>query len=589
MKNVFFGLGLQYEDGSAPSIAMSRDGRVMEVHESIGDGDLAYRLGKRRQMGLLWAKQNVVYGRGLTPSIAFNGHLLMEVHKEIFGDDDLAWRTAVWNDGDEGPSEIRFSDPVKYASGKVPRIAMNDRIAVAVHQSPTGPSLWFNACDIGEDASVRWRGNVGLGPGIQPNIAINQGNVAVIVYRSPSDSNLYYRIGAVREIEVAWGQAIAFGTGSDAAVALSDDGEVIVVFQSSQSRTLLQRFGKIGDNAIHWAGDAVHFDNGQHACVACAGRMAIQAHESENTMTLWASTSRVTNRARWMHHNMDVLGDKTLPRLTTGASHDAGMYQHGALATLGKTQNLNIYQQLRNGIRYFDLRPKWSGNALYVHHGGISGPTVAEIADDVRNFMREGNRELVVLKFSHYEKFTGAAYEALVAMLQEKLRDWLYRQPLQGRRLADIPMREFLAQSGVVLVVCDGDYPIAFPAAGIWVYRDFDAAHPELGDLRVYDKYSNSMIYETMKAGQLRQFQAYNGFCAAPNAEVPCDQFLLSWTLTPPTGVWLVSQEANRNLGEVMATQGVPNPQDLVINYLYVDYEEYSRATDVAMFMNGIE
>ncbi|MFD0321288.1 PI-PLC domain-containing protein [Lysobacter gummosus] len=389
MKNVFFGLGLQYEDGSAPSIAMSRDGRVMEVHESIGDGDLAYRLGKRRQMGLLWAKQNVVYGRGLTPSIAFNGHLLMEVHKEIFGDDDLAWRTAVWNDGDEGPSEIRFSEPVKYASGKMPRIAMNDRIAVAVHQSPTGPSLWFNACDIGEDASVRWRGNVGLGPGIQPNIAINQGNVAVIVYRSPSDSNLYYRIGAVREIEVAWGQAIAFGTGSDAAVALSDDGEVIVVFQSSQSRTLLQRFGKIGDNAIHWAGDAVHFDNGQHACVACAGRMAIQAHESENTMTLWASTSRVTNRARWMHHNMDVLGDKTLPRLTTGASHDAGMYQHGALATLGKTQNLNIYQQLRNGIRYFDLRPKWSGNALYVHHGGISGPTVAEIADDVRNFMRE--------------------------------------------------------------------------------------------------------------------------------------------------------------------------------------------------------
>jgi hypothetical protein len=409
------------------------------------------------------------------------------------------------------------------------------------------------------------------------------------VYRSPSDSNLYYRVGQVREIEVVWGQAIAFGTGGDAAVALTDDGEVIVVFQSSQSRTLLQRFGEIRDNAINWAGEAVHFDDGQHACVACAGRMAIQAHESENTMTLWASTSRITDRARWMHLNLDVLGDKTLSQLTTGASHDAGMYVHGTLATFGKTQNLNLYQQLRNGIRYFDLRPKWSGSTLYVHHGGVSGPAVAEIVDDVQRFMREGHRELVVLKFSHYEKFTRAAYEALVAMLQDKLCDWLYRQPLQGRRLSDIPLQEFLRESGVVLVVCDEDYPIEFPAAGIWVYRDFNAARPQLGDLRVYDKYSSTMSYETMKTGQLKQFQDYNGFCAAPNADVPCDQFLLSWTLTPLTGVWYVSQDANRNLGEVMSVQGVPNSRNLVINYLYVDYEEYSRATDVAMFMNGIE
>lgn len=589
MKNVFFGLGLKYADGSAPSIAMSRDGRIMEVHQSTRDGDLAYRLGVRRQMGLLWAKQDVVYGQGLTPSIAFNGSLLMEVHKEIPDSDDLAWRTARWSDSGAGPAEFEFSAPLKYASGKMPRIAMNTRIAFAVHESPTGPAVWYNVCDIGNDASVLWRGNMALCPGIQPNIAVNDDNLAVIVYRSYSDANLYYRVGRVGLTEVAWGQAILFGSGGEPAVALTHDGEVIVVFQSSRSKILLQRFGKIRDNAIAWAEDAVHFDDGQFPCVACAGHMAIQAHKSEHAKALWASSSRITNRARWMQHNMNVLDDKTLPQLTTGASHDAGMYEHGALATFGKTQNLNLYQQLRNGIRYFDLRPKWSGSALYVHHGGVSGPLVSQIINDVERFMLEGHRELVVLKFSHYEKFTAEAYEALVVTLQEKLRDWLYREPLQGRRLSDIPMREFLAESGVVLAVCDDDYPIRFPAAGIWVYRDYNAERPQLGDLRVYDKYSNALSYETMKTGQLEQFENYNGFCAAPNGDVPCDQFLLSWTLTPPTAVWQVSKEANRHLGEAMAAIDRQNEHGQVINYLYVDYVEYSRATDVAMFMNGIE
>ena len=592
MKNVFFGLGLQYADGSAPSIAMSRDGHIMEVHQSSRGGELAYRTGRRLQMGLLWTEQDVAYGRGLTPSIAFNGSLLLEVHKDI-DDDNLAWRAAVWSGSDVGTSAgIEFSAPAGYASGRMPRIAMNARIALAVHESPSSLMVWYNVCDIDDDANVQWRGNLTLCAGAQPNIAVNDNNLAVVVYRSPSDSNLYYRLGRVVRTRVIWGQAIAFGTGSDAAVALTDDGEVIVVFQSdqpSQSNLLLQRVGKIRDNAIAWIGVAIHFDSGQHACLACDGQMAIQAHKSHRTKTLWASTSRITDRARWMHNNMDVLGEKTLRQLTTAASHDAGMYQYGPLSTLGKTQNLDLYQQLHNGVRYFDLRPKWNSGILHVHHGGINGPLVSKIIEGVERFMREGHRELVVLKFSHYAKFTAAAYEALVVMLQEKLRDWMYREPLQGRRLSHIQMEEFLSESGVILVVCDDNYPLDFPAQGIWVYRDYNAPDPQHGDLCVYDKYSNTLKYEKMKAGQLGQFQAYNGFCAAPHDDVPCDQFLLSWTLTPPTGVWYASRKANRRLGEAMSVQEPTNPQGQVINYLYVDYEEYSRATDVAMFMNGIE
>jgi hypothetical protein len=618
MKNVFFGLGLPYGFGVRPSIAMSDDGRIIEVHQRAVEGsevhdeaDLAYRVGVRQQMLVDWAEEEIYYGKGYTPSIAFDGHFVVEVHRAEQGD-TLSWRLGSWNDGDdvsdddddrkgkeiaesedEGDDDnvrvrIDLSQPTKFAHGKYPNVALSGRNVVAVHESSSIPVIWYNLGRI-EDDSILWLGNNALGEGIRPSVAINGHGEVVIVYGSPSNSNLYYRLGLIGDADIFWGQAIALGAGADASVAFTDDGHVIVVHQASQSKELMQRFGKIRDKSIDWAGDAVHFDEGLHPCVACANGMAVQAHESEYTMKLWASSSRITNRARWMQHHMRYLADKTLSQLTTGASHDAGMYVRGALATFGKTQNLNLYRQLSNGIRYFDLRPKWAGGTLYVHHGGVSGPALSEIIDDVQRFMREGHRELIVLKFSHYDKFDDDAYVTLVMLLQEKLGDWLYRTPLVNRRLADIPLREFLRDSGVILAVCDEDYPVAIPAAGIWVYRDYNSASVQLGDLRVYDKYSASMDYQVMRDGQLEQFRRYDGRCASPNTGLPCDQFLLSWTLTPPTGVWHVSKKANRHLGAVMAEIPTQNLHGRSINYLYVDYVEYSRATDVAMFMNGIE
>ncbi|MGH8083190.1 MAG: hypothetical protein ACREP7_21605, partial [Lysobacter sp.] len=218
----------------------------------------------------------------------------------------------------------------------------------------------------------------------------------------------------------------------------------------------------------------------------------------------------------------------------------------------------------------------------------------SEIVDDVARFREDGKRELIVLKFSHYSGFTDGAYATLVFMLQEKLGQWLYRRPVPADghlwdiKLGEVPLEQYLADSGTVLVVCDDGYPVDITATGIWAYRDYDSATANQGNLIVYDKYSNKLIYDKMKNDQLEKFGAYDGLCAPPHHEVTCDQFLLSWTLTPPTGVWQVSKEANRHLGEVMAQTPRHNDKGFVINYLYVDYEEYSRATDVAMFMNGI-
>ena len=188
-----------------------------------------------------------------------------------------------------------------------------------------------------------------------------------------------------------------------------------------------------------------------------------------------------TNRARWMQDRLDSLGDRPLKRLVLPAWHDSAMYQSGLLKLLARTQDLTIYQQLSYGIRYFDLRPQWHDGKLSIHHGAVTGPSLAEVLDDVRRFAAEGHRELVILKFSHYEGFQTEAYKGLVKQIKASLGPWLYTSLPRGRRLADVTLAEYVRHAGAILVLCDGSYPLDNRSEGIWVYRDWDSRIPSKG------------------------------------------------------------------------------------------------------------
>ena len=72
------------------------------------------------------------------------------------------------------------------------------------------------------------------------------------------------------------------------------------------------------------------------------------------------------------------------------ATHDTGMY---AGNILGKTQNLNLHEQLSAGARYFDLRG--DGN-LNIRHGIVYGPTLEEVLKSIQLFYSEGHQELAI-------------------------------------------------------------------------------------------------------------------------------------------------------------------------------------------------
>ena len=272
----------------------------------------------------------------------------------------------------------------------------------------------------------------------------------------------------------------------------------------------------------------------------------------------------MADNSHWMQDHLDAWGKRPLKQWVLPASHDAAMHESGWVKSLGRTQDLTIYEQLMYGVRWFDLRPQSSGGTLYMHHGPVLGPKLANVLDDVRRFCHDPQagarrRELIVLKFSHYAAFSDKVYRQMVEEITARLDPWLYKSLPKGKRLAEIPLRELLREKCVVLVACDGDYPLANRKAGVWVYRDWDAADPEAGDLRVYDRYADSTDYRQMKADQFNKFARYDGKCRQ-RPDLPCDLFLLSWTLTPATNVRGVLRYAESKTGRRNEGDEMPQP-----------------------------
>ena len=592
MKGVFFGLGLQYDSGTSPSIAINRNGRVLEVHKNELGLTLYYRTGTTNQMNVRWDAAAKEYTGGVDPSVALNtSNRVVEVHKNEAGftlysrigtlnGDTIGWNGDGW---------------VDYTSGLSPSVALNDAgKVVEVHRSEKTTRLYWRVGELGS-TNVDWLNDDNYDTGDTPQVAINNNDQVVEVHRSElGATNLWYHVGKItseNKIDFDDRAGTFFANGSDPSVALTDAGDVIVSWK--EGTEVMQRFGSLdaANYSISWIGDAQPFDSGSGPSVAAAGRMAINAHEGVAVQTLWYSTSLITDRAIWMTEHRDQLGPRTIPQLTLPASHDSAMYLGDIISSLGKTQSLSIYDQLEYGIRYFDLRPEWTNGKFVIHHGVINGPDLSTVLDDIRSYCLHNHKELIVIDWSHFKNFDSAVYTEFTNQLNAKIGTWQYKVALQpGQRLAHIPLSQFTQNGPCILSAIDENWAIDQPKAGFWVFRNSAAADSDKGDLVVFDQYSETADYDFMRDNQLGKFTNYDGTQENfPN--LPCDMFLLSWTLTSPVGagVWPLSTAANRHLGHVIDDTVIPNDHGRIMNALYVDYVEFARVTDVGIIRNEMQ
>ena len=580
MDEIFFGLAEQYDQGSIPQISINAKGTVLEVHKNEEGFSLYYRVGTLNKATVEWGASHH-YDDGNSPACAINrNNVAVEVHKNQLGS------TLYYHVGTVSGKSVEWSKSREYDSGIQPNVAMNDDgIVVEVHktQSPFSNGLYYHVGQVKDD-KIDWHSSNKYDSGALPQVAIdNNGNV-VEVHQSESKSEVWYHVGRITGSKIDFGGSVEFGSGTAPSVALAENGVVITTWTRNDS-TLMQRTGRLEGGKIAWQGDAVEFDDGEYSSSAVANDTAIQVHPSETIKYgLWYSTSLLTSRSSWMQNRLNTLGQRPLSELTLPASHDSGMYKDG-IAILGKTQDLSIYGQLNAGIRYFDLRPKWTGSKFIIYHGPIDGPDLSEVLDDIQKFCREGHRELAILKLSHFDNIDGNTYSKLLDQIENVIGIWLVQNIPGGKRLADVTLNEYVNKGPAMLMAVDGSLPVEHPRQGFWVYRDWDSGQPEQGQLNVYDKYSDTTDFDKMKKDQSHKFESFDGRCKN-DPSVPCDLFLLSWTLTPVTGVWYVSKPANRSLGQAMVALPLTNQYGKRINMLYVDYVEYARVTDVAIIQN---
>ena len=315
----------------------------------------------------------------------------------------------------------------------------------------------------------------------------------------------------------------------------------------------------------------------------------------------------------------------------------------GKPGELSITQNVDLYEQLYSGVRKFDLRPKKQGANLYIHHsqanieiggersytlplgftvpcvvvpivggcflgtdqfygfgtfsaeaGGkvkslsVTGPRVDEVLGDVRRFMEEGHRELVVLSLSHYwrgyngSSFGESDYDQLIGMIKTQLGPWLLTQDMLpgddgmalAARLAGATLHDLVGNQGRVLVVFESDQPYAYvdPEEGIWPSSVVTAG----------GSYANKDDLEAMRADQLHKWTTATE-----------DRFSLSWTLTCQPGnidcnVRDLAGKANPYLPEFIASLTIPNANGNTINEIWVDFADETNATQIAIRLNPV-
>lgn len=292
--------------------------------------------------------------------------------------------------------------------------------------------------------------------------------------------------------------------------------------------------------------------------------------------TIEAIPITMIDTADWM----SKLNDGTnLDQIIMPGSHDAGMSElHHCAPPVGidgytQTQSASIGGQLLDGARYFDIRVDFDYDELVTYHRenhfwvgwGCNGQTLVSVLDQTRDFLSRYNRETVILKFSHIRNESGHDPDdtkRLIDALLNNYSAYIYKNTSANINLAKVNLG--LLRGKMILVFDYSEY--IDPATGRFRYRDGSSAIPG-SNLTVYDKYSETDDYNTMKDDQLQKWRNYGGLGKGY-------LFLLSWTLTPglssPT-IAKMAKEANSRLPEILHN-GIGSNKQSGPNIVYIDY-----------------
>ncbi|ODA83869.1 hypothetical protein RJ55_02385 [Drechmeria coniospora] len=263
----------------------------------------------------------------------------------------------------------------------------------------------------------------------------------------------------------------------------------------------------------------------------------------------------------WMRSLYHVIKDRQLQHVVMPGTHDSGMSTiSNKIVSLGveantQTQGLNMYDQLRTGARWFDLRISTVHNApfeadydfwtLHVNDEradiavGNSGVSLDDIVREINRFTMENPGEIVFLRVKYLIGIRkipsfGPIYwtDEMVRAFFSKLRGIRNRCPHLD---AAVPFNRqkvsyFMDQNegkGCVIILLDGQLTSSVPQESIsdGIYK--------ASRMRFWDNWSNKADTQSMAQDQAADWKTVMRSGDPGNSD---DRFLI--------GQWLVSADA---------------------------------------------
>jgi hypothetical protein len=228
---------------------------------------------------------------------------------------------------------------------------------------------------------------------------------------------------------------------------------------------------------------------------------AYAAEVNSNVGGIVPNVKSTGTNEHWMSDNWNFIKDKKLADIVIPGTHDSGTYQlgWGSGINSAKTQNVSIGEQLKDGIRYLDMRVTEAAHSdcadssvWWLFHTWKSY-RLQEALDEVKAFVSKpaNNKEVVILDFQDITiKYEDArAVDVLLALIQAKLGAHMVPMD-QATNWHNSTLNDFVAQGRQIIVLVPTSTSTRINASGFnpGCGAKFDGKYfaPHGGNLRSY-------------------------------------------------------------------------------------------------------
>jgi hypothetical protein len=286
-----------------------------------------------------------------------------------------------------------------------------------------------------------------------------------------------------------------------------------------------------------------------------------------NIVAIVGNAHQVKNNEHWMSDYWVHIKDKKLSEIAIPGSHDSGTYKlgWGSGINTAKTQNVSLGQQLKDGIRYLDIR------VTEAAHSGCADPSVWWLyhtwksyrlqvgLDEIRAFVSApaNSKEVVILDFQDIAvAYNDArAEDVLLALIQSKLGEYMVTTD-QISNWRNGTLNDFVSQGRRVIVLLPTSISTRVNAAGFspGCGAKFDGKYfaPRGGNLRSYyaELETSKDLQEKVITPQLQKDSPLgNGLFDTYRAQQTSGGLSIIQIVPRPSNAWYVAASASLSWG----------------------------------------